>query len=501
MAPSGLILSQLFSAVMGEISRIRAFFDQSQSLHTARFARLHELTSLVTHTFDEPSLLLGSSSFNQVLSVRPTQTRRELGNTLIVAPPRSGKSVLATAQLLSWPHSVIVNDVKGELFAATAGYRASVGKVFVIDPTGIGHCYDPLLGKHTEDELLSAATHLLYESDEREKIFTQRAIVMLVQVFLAARIEGQPPLPYVRQMIRLGLPAVAQRLHALDPKLASQLLDVPSDEADFTDRFLLSSWSTLTSRMIPLLTETVVKSLTCSDFMPRDLLYSPKPISIFLRWKEQHLLALSPLVRLMVSSLIDGLITTYDSAKGVGCHPVLLLIDEAGRQAIPSLAEHASTVVGRGITLWIAIQSLAQLNVVYGRERATILRDCMESQIYYRPNDLGTAEYLERCLGRRSDYAHSQTLREGEETSEGRSEQGIPLLTAWEIKQLRDDDVLIFHRLLAPIRAKRMDWRRHPLLAQRHNLPVPPVPSLPALSGLPLRSDPAYELVDPDSLH
>jgi type IV secretion system protein VirD4 len=323
-----------------------------------------------------------------------------------------------------------VNDVKGELFAATAGYRASLGKVFVIDPTGIGHCYDPLLGKHTEDELLSAATHLLYEPDEREKIFTQRAIVMLVQLFLAARVEGQPPFPYVRQMIRLGLPAVAQRLHALDPKLASQLLDVPSNEADFTDRSLLSSWSTLTSRMIPLLTETVVKSLTCSDFMPRDLLYAPKPISIFLRWKEQHLLALSPLVRLLWGSIIDELVTKYDSAQGKNCKPVLLLIDEAGRTAIPSLAEHVTTVVGRGITLWLAIQSLAQLNVVYGRERATVLRDTAETQIYYRPYNQETADYLEHCLGRKSDYAHSQTLREGAETSEGRSEQGIPLLTA-----------------------------------------------------------------------
>src|SRR5439155_23211983 len=37
------------------------------------------------------------------------------------------------------------------------------------------------------------------------------------------------------------------------------------------------------------------------------------------------------------------------------------LIDEAGRAAIPSLADHATTVVGQGITLWIAIQALPSL--------------------------------------------------------------------------------------------------------------------------------------------
>jgi type IV secretory pathway TraG/TraD family ATPase VirD4 len=83
-----------------------------------------------------------------------------------------------------------------------------------------------------------------------------------------------------------------------------------------------------------------------------------KPVTLYLRWNERDLLALAPLVRLRLlwGSLIDELITTYDKAEGKNCHPVLLLIDEAGRTAIPSLADHATTVNGRGISLWIAIQ-------------------------------------------------------------------------------------------------------------------------------------------------
>ena len=64
--------------------------------------------------------------------------------------------------------------------------------------------------------------------------------------------------------------------------------------------------------------------------------------------------------------------------------------------------------------------------------------------MFYRPNDQETAEYLERCLGRKSDFAHSQTIREGAETSEGRMEQGIPLMTAQEIKQMADEMSLGF---------------------------------------------------------
>src|SRR5207245_3844986 len=124
-----------------------------------------------------------------------------------------------TNQLLSLQHSVVVTDIKGELYAQTAGYRATLGNVFVIDPTGQGHRFDPLHGKRTEDEFYSTASHLLFEAEERERIFTQRATVMLTQLFLAARIEAIAPFPYVRHLIRSGLLATASRLDQVDPAL------------------------------------------------------------------------------------------------------------------------------------------------------------------------------------------------------------------------------------------------------------------------------------------
>jgi type IV secretion system protein VirD4 len=203
-----------------------------------------------------------------------------------------------------------------------------------------------------------------------------------------------------------------------------------------------------------------------------------------MRHDQSHLvlLVLAPLIRLMWGTLIDELTATYDEAKGVGCQPVLLLIDEAGRTAIPSLAEHATTVVGRGISLWIAVQSLSQLNAVYGTQRATILRDNMDSRIFYRPNDQETAKYIAECLGYKSDYAHSQTLRNGEETSQGLTEHGIYLMTPQEIQQMPDEQIIGFHRQLPPFLGTRMDWRHFPVLAQRQSMPPPELSPLPDLA-------------------
>lgn len=452
-------------------------------LHKARFATFDEAGSILTSHPSAISLLLGVNRFKQFYHVRSQPTRRELGNMLIVAPTRGGKGLLAVSQLLTWGGSVVVNDIKGDLFAQTAGYRATLGNVYVIDPTGYGHRYDPLVHKQTEDELYNQAARLLFKPDEGEgAIFTQRATAMLTQLFLAARAEGSPPLPYVREIIRTGLQATAKRLDSIDGQLATQFLDVAYKDANLTDRFLLSAWGTLTARMRPLLTETVIKCFAGTDFTPQELMQGEKPVTIYLKWPEQQLLALSPLVRLLWGSLIDELITCFDKAAGKGCKPVLLLVDEAGRTAIPTLADSATTVVGRGITLWLAIQSLSQLEAVYGKARAQVLKDNMESQIYYRPTDLATAKYLENRLGEKSGYARSETIRTGAETAQGKSEQGIPLMTAQEIMQMKDEHILLFHRRLPPMKARRVDWRGESELMKRRQIKPAQAATLPDVS-------------------
>ena len=330
-------------------------------LHTARFAKTPDVQTLLSPVPPSSSLLLCTRR-GDIVSVTSTKKRTELGNLLAVAPTRGGKGLLAVSQLLTGRHSVIVNDIKGDLFTQTAGYRSTLGQVFVIDPKGIGHTFDPLTGAETEDELCALATHLLYQADEVEgAIFTQRAIFMLTQMLLASRQEKIPPFPYIRALIRSGFVSTAETLHRLNPEFAAQFLDDRFGKANLTDRFLLSAWGTLTARLRPLLTETAIRSLTRSSFTPESIIRSTKPVTVYLRWREKDLVALTPLIRLLWGSLIDGMLTTYDETQGEGCHPVLLLVDEAGRTPIPMLADHAVTVVGRRLYLWLSVQDLSQI--------------------------------------------------------------------------------------------------------------------------------------------
>jgi type IV secretion system protein VirD4 len=478
------------------LSRVNTLLPKSPKLYSDRFASPHEQDSLIHPDWEsKPGLLVGISRFNQVLSVRSTPKRRELGNVLVTALTRGGKGLLAIPQLLTWPHSAVVVDIKGEHYDATAGYRKTLGPVYVIDPEGVGNRFDPLHGRMTERKLYASAKYLLYQAGERDPIFIERAIRMLTQLFLAAReenrqlgIERYRLLPYAGQLMNLPINQVAAHLRTVNPLLATKFLSALYDpEKDYDEkRFLTSCWETATSRLYPILSDEILRCFDGSDFTAEGLMTSKRPITVYLRIPEGDLQALAPLVRLLTQTIIHDGITTYDKRKGVGCYPLLLLLDEAGRVKIPDLDEYATTVVGRQISLWVAIQSIKQLEI-YGQANAETLMDNMDTQIFYRQKGT-TAKYLEEEVGYRSAYSHSQSTREGGSQTQGESEQRVPLWTANQFKQMKDEDILVFHHNLPSFLARRMSWLEHPILRQRHAMRAPELSRLPLLTTLKLRS-------------
>jgi type IV secretion system protein VirD4 len=483
------------------ISWLHAHLPKTHQLYSDRFAHPHEVNPLVSQNWQqETGLLVGVSAFNQILSVRQTPKRRELGNILVDALTRGGKGLLAISQLLTWPHSVVVLDIKGELYEATANYRTTLGPVFVIDPEAVGNQFDPLHGRVTERQLYAAAKYLLYEAGERDPIFIQRGTKMVTQLFLAGREENRQVgfekyrlLPYAGQLMNLPINQVAAHLQAVSPALATTFLSAVYDpEKDYDEKkFLTSSWETATSRLYPILSDELLRCFDGSDFTAADLITSAKPITVYLRLPEGELLALAPVVRLVFQTLIQDMQTTYDKRPGrtgkeKGCYPVLLLLDEAGRVKIPQLYEYATTVVGRQISLWVAIQSIKQLDV-YGEANAETLLDNMDTQIFYRQRRT-TAKYLEEELGRRSAYSHSQSTREGGYETQGMAEQGVALMTANQIKQMEDFDVIVFHHNLPPFKARRMNWLEHPVLGDRQAKAPPKLSPLPPLTSIAICS-------------
>jgi hypothetical protein len=253
------------------------FLSTVNHLYTARFALPPELKKISSNKLDGRHILIGESIFNHVLVVSPTETRKELGNILFDGITRSGKGLAIEANLLNWQYSAIVNDIKKELWIRTAGFREKGlgGKAFLFDPRGNGHKYDPLEGLYTDSDLRSVATTLLYRPNEgQNKVFTGRAITMLTQIFHAARLEKQRPLPFTYKILNEGLIGVATILEIISqknnfyPNLATKFLDIGINDADFKDKFLLSCFGTLCERINALLLKVYSLIILEKQFVP-----------------------------------------------------------------------------------------------------------------------------------------------------------------------------------------------------------------------------------------
>ena len=95
-------------------SAVSLYFSQGTPNSTMpALPRIDELDSLMTTHMGQASLILAKGRMNHILAVRPTSTRSELGNLLVVAPTRGGKGLLAVSQLLSWGRSVNRQRHKG----------------------------------------------------------------------------------------------------------------------------------------------------------------------------------------------------------------------------------------------------------------------------------------------------------------------------------------------------------------------------------------------------
>ena len=478
------------------VSWWHAVFGKSEALYKARFASDHEIASLTTDRLPAKSLLIGLTHFSRFLHVRATPQRRELGNMLIEAPTGGGKGLLAVSQLLAWEGSAVVFDIKSDLYTQTAGYRKTLGPVFRFDTRGYGNTYDPLHGKCAEDELYALAKLLMYEPNEGDgKAFTQRGTKMLTLLWLAClernRLTGEHYrlLPFVGHMADVGINTAAAMVNDISPNLARRLLDGDyNPEHDYNEqKYLTSSWESLTARLYPLLTDRILRCFNGSDFTARDLIAGKKPVTVYLCVPEKDLHAKAPVIRLVLESLMAEMKEYFDDTPGEtaeekGCRQVLYLMDEAGNIGLPSLPHDVATVRSRGISIWAAYQDNAQIDSQYGLYKAKAIRNNMDTKLFYRQASFETAKDIAESLGYRSDYARSQTLRNGQEASESLSEHAVHLLTPRDINELNADEILVLHANRKPIQAKRMDWRAFPILKQRRAIPPPPFEPLPPLN-------------------
>jgi type IV secretory pathway TraG/TraD family ATPase VirD4 len=193
-------------------------------------------------------------------------------------------------------------------------------------------------------------------------------------------------------------------------------------------------------------------------------------VFVFINFHESDLLSMAPLIKFVCESLMMELLNAYDHAPDemkARARQILWSMDEAGRIGIPNLPEHASTVVGRKISLSLSAQSRSQFNAIYRHDRTKNLFNNIRTQLVFCQADFDTAQHYSIRMGDTSGYAHSESEYGEARTSTGKSERAIPVMSPQDFMQMDKGELVCFSLEHKPTRLKSMYAKRHPQLVER----------------------------------
>jgi type IV secretion system protein VirD4 len=443
------------------------------------------------------------------------------------APTRSGKGVgLVLPTLLSWPHSALIYDIKGENWALTAGWRQTQAnnRVLKFEPTatdGSSVAFDPLqeirLGTEREVSDVQNIVTMIVDPDGRglNDHWAKTGHALLVgSVLHVLYAERDKTLSGVAQFLSepsrsmeetlfymIGTehdPGGKRRWHDgtgnptnCHPVVAACARDMLNKSENERSGVLSTAMSFLTLYRDP----TVAFNTRFSQFRLQDLMNHEQPISLYLVVPPSDKDRLKPLIRLIINQVVRGLTEKMDFSGGRSVaayrHRLLLMIDE-----FPSLGrldvfqESLAFIAGYGLKAYLIIQDLAQLWAAYGKDEA-IFSNCHVRNAF-APNKIETAEFLSKMTGTTTVVTPNLSFSGRRlspmlgNVSTSLREMQRSLLTPDEVMRLpsptKDSDgnileagdMLVFVAGHPPIYGKQILYFIDPVFKVRAKIPAPP---------------------------
>lgn len=349
-------------------------------------------------------------------------TNPEVGNphVIIIGATRSGKTrrvILPSIWVLgNAGESMILSDPKGELYQYTSKWLKSKGyEVILIDllKPSRGNQWNPLdiiiksLDRGDEEEAVRQAWELgnmlaWSKGEGNDPIWPQAEESLMSALFLATAIEAKEgqkhPASAYTLLINLGINGGDE----LDAYFSNLSVDHPArmayGTAALSESRTRSSIYTGTAAKLRLFGETGISWLCSkSDHNPKSA--GEKPTAIFLLLPDEAG-ARRDIASMYVNQAYSSLVSLAREKGGKLPIPIWFLLDEFGNIGkIPNLPEKLTVSAGRNIRFVMAVQSLAQIEHVYGKKAAEIIEGNCDSWIYLRTTDLGTAQTLSRMTG------------------------------------------------------------------------------------------------------
>lgn len=427
-------------------------------------------------------------------------------HVMLAAPTGSGKGVgVVIPNLLNWDHSVIVLDIKRENWDLTSGFRARHGhEVFLFDPASperLTHRWNPLAYISQDADLrvndIQKIGNILFpDVAGSDPIWTASCRSLFLGLVLYLIESGDRPctLGQVAREAYAGndmrFKAIAESRDAVGKPLSDTCLSALGDYMDTADNTRTSIRKTFTSRFELFLNPIVDAATSANDFDLSAL--RKRRISIYLGITPDNLSRMAPLLNLFFQQVVDLNTRDLPERNPDLKYQCLLILDEfRALGKLPLIIEAIAFLRGYGVRLLPIFQSPSQVREVYGEDAARAFFQNHAVRIVYTPGDMDTAAEVSRELGNlgmnASSTSKSRTIGSGSSRSVSDSEQARALLLPQEVKEMGDDEELLFARGCRPIRARKIRWYSDSTFKSRAQAPAP-VPVAPPARSVPIEN-------------
>lgn len=446
-------------------------------------------------------------------------------HTLIAAPPGSGKNVsIIIPSLLSYPHSVIVHDPKGENYKKTAGYRKTFSHVLKFAPCSretvrfnfvqeirdgdefafrdasliANVLFTPANSKSAtdgaseyfnamaQDAVTAALLHIRFSNYEDKSLpgllhlFSSTDIEEVCELMKSAehyftvtkQMYERNPAFYKSKNIQIGSKIEATDIHEKIVSGANRLKNTRAEERSTGIKTIFSK--------LQLFDDPVLAAATsASDFELEDFINSEKPISLYLVVPSSDTPRIAPVFRLLISFMMRKF-TEGEAVFGevqlkndvnfiLDEFPVLGRLDEVARTMAVSR--------GFGVFFTIVCQTIRQLEDVYGANHAFF--DLCPVLLVFAPGNIKDAEIFSKFIGQESieteNISHSGMvdITSTKNINFSDRDSGRNLLDAADIKRIPGNRGLLFSHGMQPYIFKKIAYYNDKRFKLKVKLPFP----------------------------
>lgn len=526
---------------------------------TAKFADSEEIDKMGITKNPNDGVVLGMTEDNKLI------TDNGVEHIMNMAPTRTGKGInTVLTTLYTWTSSVIVNDIKGECWDLTSGFRRSILKQKCIffnpmDDTGEGISYNPLTlvkvgtrseqedsraiaitlldtdGKGESDHWISSAINLLtavilhvkyvnvnasfidimkFLEDPKEPLIDKIGKVIAKQLDDYGDIvdktdeNGEKISPFnhfnslknqgVNNLSFMDLYLQDTNLHPLVGSTFATIFATPDKERG-------SIFSTCINKLAIFKDPRVMRNIQKSDITPKEIMNNR--ISLYLITPPKAIKMTKPLFRLILTQTIYELTDKmeFNNRKKIDIEKkkeinlnqiqkslnkfiyeekvdysklknkrILFLIDEFPALGNLSLFEEAlAYIAGYGLKALLIVQSINQLNKIYGKDNSII--DNCRIQLYFTPNDKETPKMISDMMGNKTEKVITRSGKGFFMENRSESYQARALMTPGEVRVLPYEKILLLLSGKNPVKGNKIFWFKHKKFKDNadYNIPYP----------------------------